>query len=117
MPLFSSRNFADQLEDILDREYSLMAAADFEGLSRLLPQKEDLFDLLEHHEIELNDLRALRDKAERNQRMLDCVKRGVKSAIARLDTSGSVPQALTTYDNSGHKLNFGDKTSTMKRRA
>lgn len=117
MPLFSSRNFADQLEDILDKEYGLMVSADFEGLARLLPLKEDLFDLLEHHEIDLDDLHVLRDKAERNQRMLECVKRGVKSAVARLGAAGKPDTSLTTYDNSGHRQNFGGDHSTLKRRA
>ena len=40
MELFKSPSLADQLEDILDREYRLMLAADFVGLGRMLPLKE-----------------------------------------------------------------------------
>ena len=75
MELFKSPSLADQLEDILDREYRLMLAADFVGLGRMLPLKETAFEQLEKSDADLVSLRSLRDKAERNQQMLDCGRR------------------------------------------
>ena len=117
MELFKSPSLADQLEDILDREYRMMLAADFVGLGRMLPLKETAFEQLEKSDADLVSLRSLRDKAERNQQMLDCVTRGVKSALSRLENLENQNLDLTTYDGSGQRQTYSDGSTSLKRRA
>ncbi len=117
MTLFNTQSIVDQLEDVLDKEYRLMLAVDFSGLARLLPEKEALFDKVAQQQIDPLKLRHMRDRAERNKIMLDCVTRGVKSAVERLDRINSPNADLKTYDGLGRRKTFGTDDHTLRRRA
>jgi flagellar biosynthesis/type III secretory pathway chaperone len=91
---------AQALEDLLDQSCTAALAGDLAALATLAPRIEALADAV--GQLDLPTARRLRQKADRNARLLQAAARGVKAAQARL-AEISAPPTLTTYDSRGRK--------------
>ncbi|KAF0137955.1 MAG: hypothetical protein FD152_72 [Xanthobacteraceae bacterium] len=87
-----------QLEQLLDDAAEALLSGDLAALALLAPQIESInLQSTDRHTAE-----RLRTKAERNARLLDAAKRGMKAARLRVAEIVRGP-ALTTYNARGQK--------------
>lgn len=96
-----------ELDDLLDRERACLLAGDLSGLSRILREKERIIDTLNSLLPESDPgLDALKDKALRNQALLDTAVEGIRAVANRVSALRRVRDTLETYDKSGRKTSF-----------
>lgn len=112
----SDRRIADELEDLLDREKALLMAGAVRDLPRLADQKVRLLTRLSAATGQ-HGLARIRDKAQRNARLLEAAGRGIQSVTERIASLRAGPQPFSTYSADGAKATFGGKGGTMERRA
>jgi len=98
------------LEDLLDQAARSLLAGDFRTLATLTAQIESA--PLPQDRVSAERLRT---KAERNARLLDAARRGVKAARLRVADITRGP-TLTTYDARGHKAQIEPQGLTAARR-
>ncbi|WP_137109377.1 hypothetical protein [Rhodobacter sp. SY28-1] len=101
----------ERLETLLDQVAAALIAGDFAALARLAPQ-------IEAQSLAGRDrpaAEALREKALRNERLLDAAARGVKAASLRFSEVVRGP-TLTTYDSRGQKAQISALAETRSRR-
>ncbi len=117
MALFRTWNLVDQIGTLLEQEYQLIRAGDFDALRDLVSQKERLFDRL--HELPRNtrQLEALKSLAERNQVILDATRDGIGAAIQRIERIIAAQYDLKTYDKSGQRSDYSDAAHKLEKRA
>lgn len=98
------------LEDLLDQAARALLAGDLGTLATLTAQ-------IESAPLPQDRMTAerLRTKAERNARLLDAAKRGVKAARLRVAEITRGP-TLTTYDARGQKAQIAPQGLTAARR-
>jgi hypothetical protein len=97
----------ETLEDLLDQAAAALVVGDFAALSRLTP-------MIEAKDLSGTDRRgveSLREKALRNERLLDAAARGVKAASLRFSEAVRGP-TLTTYDSRGQKAQITPSPET-----
>lgn len=96
-----------ELDDLLDKERACLLAGDLSGLSRILREKERIIDTL-NSLLPENDpgLDALKDKALRNQALLDTAVEGIRAVANRVSALRRVRDTLETYDKTGRKTSF-----------
>lgn len=101
------------LEELLDAAHDALLAGDLAALDRI----GDGIEALAHSLAESDSAtaRRLRDKAERNARLLEAAARGVKAALGRLTEIAAGP-TLTTYDSHGRRAAVSDGRGTALRR-
>jgi hypothetical protein len=87
-----------QLEQLLDDAAEALLSGNLAALALLAPQIESM----ELKATDRTSAERLRTKAERNARLLEAAKRGVKAARLRVAEIVRGP-ALTTYDARGQK--------------
>ena len=116
MPLFRSRDAADTLEDLLDRERAAILGGRFDLLSRMMAEKERLIRTTMAAQTE-NRMAQLRRKADRNHAMLLAASRGVQAVAKRLGEVMSKQRALQTYDRAGQRSGKSSGRGTLERRA
>lgn len=96
-----------ELDDLLDKERACLLAGDLSGLSRILREKERIIDTLNSLLPESDPgLDALKDKALRNQALLDTAVEGIRAVANRVSALRRVRDTLETYDKSGRKTSF-----------
>lgn len=103
MARFDFRDAVDAMEDLLDRERSAILSGNFKSLEKLMAEKERLFSRVVNGAREQPTLDHLRRKAERNGRLLEAMRAGLKDASERLATMREGPAALHTYDAMGKR--------------
>lgn len=101
------------LEELLDAAHDALLAGDLVALDRIGDGIESLAHSLA--ESDSATARRLRDKAERNARLLEAAARGVKAALGRLTEIASGP-TLTTYDSHGRRAEVSEGRATAFRR-
>jgi hypothetical protein len=80
----------DGVEQLLDREHAMIMAGRYAGLVRLSDVKGRLADDLANAPLrDAERLDVIRQKAVRNDSLLDAVCRGLKSAIAQISDARS----------------------------
>ncbi|MFD1195064.1 flagellar biosynthesis protein FlgN [Seohaeicola saemankumensis] len=96
-----------ELDDLLERERDALLAGDLEGLSRILREKEQVIDRLNQLlPPTFLDLDVLKDKALRNQALLDTALEGIRAVADRVSALRRVRDTLETYDQTGRKTTF-----------
>lgn len=96
-----------ELDDLLERERDALLAGDLEGLSRILREKEQVIDRLNQLLPPTSlDLDVLKDKALRNQALLDTALEGIRAVADRVSALRRVRDTLETYDQTGRKTTF-----------
>ncbi len=97
-------NVFKELEDILRQEQELLLSGDFQMLEALLKRKAKLADWLSTHrpDVTVEETRELKEKAHRNEALLDAARRGLKAAMAQLKQV-SKADCQTTYSSSGER--------------
>ncbi len=102
----------DALDDLLDRERQALMLGDLDSISRLLEEKERLFDSLQQANVqETSDLKTLHTKVTRNQALLDSALQGIRSVSERMATLRRVRKSLETYDSNGRKQEIINHTT------
>lgn len=111
------RAIRDALEDLLERERALILAGDFDGLTRLAPEKEAGFAGLLKKPGDSAALDRIRRAARRNQSLLGEAARGLRAAQARLVAQERPGAALRTYGRDGVPSDLTAQPSGLIRRA
>jgi flagellar biosynthesis/type III secretory pathway chaperone len=109
---------ADGIMELLDRECDALKRADFAALGSLAEEKERLIARLADAPPAAPEMLArLREKAERNARLLQAVQRGLDSAAATLRRMRAPAEALDTYTQTGQRTRIGATQGSLTRRA
>ncbi len=116
MSLFSFRDSADALDDLLDRERSAILAGKFDILGRLLKEKERLVVAV-GTPASAHRLGPLKIKVDRNQAMLLAASRGIKAVSDRLTSRALQSETFQTYDRSGQRHGQTSGPHSLERRA
>ncbi len=93
----------DRLQDLLERERNALLKGDFEGLSVLLEEKQELARALSSEPLEAAEIAPLRDGLRRNQQLFDQAMAGIRNVAARLGDLNRVRRATDTYDAKGRR--------------
>lgn len=101
MALFDHGSAADALDELLDRERTLIKAGRIDETVRLGAEKERLLGRLGRQSHTGDTLERIRRKADRNQKLLVAAARGLKAAANRLDRQGTGGTDLRTYGRDG----------------
>lgn len=109
-------NLAEALEDLLDRERSLLLTGSLDGLGRIAAEKESLLSRL-GSDLPSEVLPRIREKAQRNARLLEAAGAGVRSVTRRIADLRAGPKPLSTYSPDGRKEDLGAARSKVERRA
>ncbi|MDX1819437.1 MAG: hypothetical protein R3197_00950 [Paracoccaceae bacterium] len=107
------------LDDLLDRERIALLNGDLDAISRGLREKERLIDALNAlHGDQDEDLSAIRNKAQRNQILLESALSGIRAVADRVAALRRVRDTLETYDQSGRKTAISTlRTGQVEKRA
>ncbi len=116
MGLLKRQDHLDALEDVLDQERQAILAGRFDVLARLMAEKVRLLDHA-HRSAQPDRLIRVRDKATRNQALLQAASQGVRSVSNRLARQETRANSLHTYDHKGRRLGVRTATSGLEKRA
>ena len=107
------------LDDLLDRERIALLNGDLDTISRGLREKERLIDALNAlHGDQDENLSAIRNKAQRNQILLESALSGIRAVADRVAALRRVRDTLETYDQSGRKTAISTlRTGQVEKRA
>lgn len=108
-----------EAEALLEREKASLLAGDLAALAGLAAEKEALLARLrESGANQLAGVAALRERATRNQRLLDAAMLGIRRVSARLSAYRQVRRSMETYDPQGRKETIaGAVVHRLERRA
>lgn len=93
----------EQLKSLIASEREALLTGDFDRLSDLLEEKQQLADALARRPLDSEDLQPLRDGLRRNQELFDQAMAGVRNVAARLGDLNRVRKATDTYDAQGRR--------------
>lgn len=105
------------LEDLLERERTLILSGDFDGLARLSHEKEASFAGLAPEPRDAATLERIRRMADRNQHLLAAAARGLRAAQARIAALGRPDTSLRTYGRDGVPTDLGTRAPGLSKRA
>ena len=107
------------LDDLLDRERIALLNGDLDAISRGLREKERLIDALNAlHGDQDENLSAIRNKAQRNQILLESALSGIRAVADRVAALRRVRDTLETYDQSGRTTAISTlRTGQVEKRA
>jgi flagellar biosynthesis/type III secretory pathway chaperone len=106
----------EALADLLERERSALISGDLEGLARLADEKERLIG--DAATMTASGLQSLKEKATRNEALLNSALEGIRSVAARLDALREARDTLNTYDRSGQRQSIDtQRRPKIERRA
>ena len=91
-----------KLDEVVELEREALLSGDLPALADLLARKEALIDTLDKAGSGPG-LEALREKAARNQVMLDGALEGIRNVAARMAAFQKIKHTLETYDENGCK--------------
>ncbi|MCA8883269.1 MAG: flagellar biosynthesis protein FlgN [Rhodobacteraceae bacterium] len=95
-----------RLTALLDREYDLAVNGDFEGLSRLLQEKEAaIAQMPQMVGITRDTAQQLASKADRNQRILRATADGIRDVTRRLAELRRLQDGFDSYSADGQRRN------------
>lgn len=103
MGMFDFLPTQDSLNDLLERERHAIIEARFDQLERIAKEKERLVGLLQKSDINVEKLAQLRQKIERNGKLLQAMQLGLENARSLIQSLGKPKPALQTYDQLGMK--------------
>lgn len=109
-------DIVDALDDLLERERAALLTGDIDQINRLVAEKERLIEQLGGQDSLA--LGELRDKALRNQALIDSALQGIRDVATRLQTLRQVRRSLETYDANGNRRSIeGHVTPRVEKRA
>ena len=92
------------LDDLLDREREALLAGDLDKIAGLHEEKAQAIDRLNKLDLkEEEQVMALRQKADRNQELLNSALDGIRSVARRLAEVRRVKESFETYDSNGNR--------------
>lgn len=91
----------EALEKLLDRERNALLAGDLETIAGLAEEKERLIGQLSGSAVP--GLEGLRNKAARNQALLNSALEGIRAVADRLEAVRQLRGTLDTYDSNGRR--------------
>lgn len=103
MGLFDRRNHINAFQELLKRERDLILTGDIVGVQRLSTEKTRLLARLGKSRLDAETLESLRDRAERNNRLLEASARGFKTVQEQLRQLDDAPASLKTYGSDGQR--------------
>ncbi|MEO1238624.1 MAG: flagellar biosynthesis protein FlgN [Pseudomonadota bacterium] len=107
---------ADELEDLLDKEYDVLRSGTIADIPRLADQKARLMSGLQAS-AGMVALGRVREKATRNARLLEAAAAGIRSVTDRVTALRAGPQTFTTYSADGARSTVGSNGRTIEKRA
>jgi hypothetical protein len=107
------------MDDLLDKERLVLLNGDLDQATRLLHDKEALFERFTRLPgKEFTDVERLRVKAERNQQLLLRAIEGIRAVNDRIQMLQRTRETLETYDKTCRKTTvLGTVSGTLERRA
>lgn len=99
---------------LLDETYAALLRTDLAALAGLSAALERELQLVAGGLAEVQ-LRAIRQKADRNAVVLLAAQRGIRAARRRLQEVRSASSGLVTYDRSGRKAEVSEARSLAQR--
>lgn len=107
------------LDALLERERRALLAGELDRLPDLLREKTGLIDRLSGLDAEAGTLpEALKQKAIRNQALLDGALQGIRQVAGRIAALRRLRQSFETYDETGRRRTIeGDIVRRIEKRA
>ena len=108
-----------KLDTLLNQERAVLVEGKLEELAGLLTRKTSLIEALGKNAVEGTIIPAsLKQKAERNQALLEAAQEGLKQVSKRLATIRNLHGRLQTYDADGRTLTIeGDVVHRVEKHA
>lgn len=110
-----------RLDALFESERDALLKGRLSEIQSVSDEKEQLFDALAASRPTPADagpwLAHLRDKAIRNERLLDASMEGLRAAQARLTSLRERPEGFRTYDASGRQCDLPDRSASVIRHA
>jgi hypothetical protein len=115
----ADRQLIRDAETLLEREHACLLRGDLAALAGLAEEKEaHLARLRKVGAPESAIFAALRERAARNERLLDAAMQGIRRVSARLSAYRQVRRSIETYDPQGRKETIaGTVVHRLERRA
>lgn len=107
----TDNQLTNRLETLLRSEREALLTGDFDALSDLLQEKQDLAKALADSPLEAEDVAPLRDGLRRNQELFDQAMAGIRNVAARLGDLQRVRKATDTYDAQGRRQTISAQQS------
>lgn len=109
----------DALDELLDLERAALTVGNLDRVGRLMTRKQELIESLNRSDgPEHAGLPGLRDKALRNQALLDSAMEGIRAVAARMADLRRVRERLDTYDRRGARTSLAaGSPSNLEKRA
>lgn len=117
MGIFEKQDRYLELQELLIRERDALRLAQFDQITQISQEKERLANALIVTKLNQSALRGLKEESERNAKLYDAMRAGVKSALDRVKALRKPREALRTYDHTGRPLEFTNSEATTTRRA
>lgn len=107
------------LDALLERERAALLSGDLDRLPELLHEKTALIDALAGLDAAAEPLpEALKEKALRNQALLDGALEGIRHVAGRIAALRRLRQSFETYDETGRRRTIeGDIVRRIEKRA
>ncbi len=107
-----------RLETLISAERDALLAGDFDRISELVDEKQDLVQGLEASSASTEHLSPLRDGLRRNQELFDQALAGLRNVAARLGDMNRARKSINTYDALGRKQSIdAPQVKRLERRA
>lgn len=117
MGLFDPQNHVDAFKDHLDREKAMILKGDLDGVHRMSREKQRLMTRLGRAQVDHVTLATLRDRAERNNRLLAASARGFRAVQEHLKRLTDGPATLQTYGRDGQRAALDQGRTDFNKRA
>lgn len=103
------------IEAVLLEEARALGLARFAELTALADRKERLFGTLDRAALGPEQLVRLHELAARNGALLEQTMRGLRAAIAVIETARNPQAAFATYDTGGRRRTLGTDGGAARR--
>ncbi|MAM61838.1 hypothetical protein [Maritimibacter sp. UBA3975] len=117
MGLFDGHGTGAALADLLEREKALILSGDIDGVARLSHEKERLMSRLARARFRRGELDRLREKANRNNALLEASARGFKAVQDQISALAKGSETLKIYGSDGNRAAMGRKPTDFNKRA
>lgn len=117
MPSDQTRTF-EKLEALLDKEKAILLDGRLDDLGHIARKKDVLINSRKLKTSNSNILSRIRQKADRNQLLLNAAISGLREVTTKLEALRIGPEKLNTYDQTGQRNHLaGDHKGALQRRA
>ena len=114
--MWSQSNPREELLNLLDEERDLVVAARYEALSSLAKKRDALAKKCFSARLSALDLKLLREKSERNRRLLSVAADACRDISKRLHPDERPTPAFQSYTSTGQHRSVGANTRNISKR-